>query len=171
MPTDTNNPQVKVPTIFGTLTNAAANKSWLSGATGAGAVLVVLGVLDPENSKAIIDGMQGVMDGIGVMVGGFKKIYLGLPAGALVWLAGSAGVGGTIFGALKKLGGTEAKAAGIAVVAPDVIAAQVPGSNVMAKSDATVVATPAAAQAAKADSPTAPVVSTTDVAANPQLVQ
>jgi len=168
---DPNQPQVQLPSILEKLTNAAASKSWLSGATGAGTVLVVLGVLEPESSKSIIEGMQTVMDGFGTIVGGFKKIYLALPAGALVWLAGSAGTAGTLFGALLKLSGKQAKESGITVLAPDAIANAVPGANVMAQSDAVVVAKPEVAAAVAAQAPSAPVVSQIDAATSPELIQ
>jgi hypothetical protein len=165
-------PQAPVPSILNSLATFAANRNIISSLGGFLGCFMILGVLDQDQINSFVGGAQDVMNGLGIMVGGFKKIWLALPVGAVAALATFAGkaqlFNSSVFGALSKLGQKESKDAGIVVVAPAPIANSVPGDNVIPADRATVVVPTVIADA---QAPAAPVVRASDVAAQPELVQ
>lgn len=156
---------------FQILTNAAANRNWLSSIVGALGFFVVLGSLDPEQAKAIVASAQKIMDAFGVIVGESKAILIILWPLVQGLISGVAGNSASLGNILKWLGSGARKQAGIVVVAPPAIANAVPPTTVIASDQATVVATPNVAAAVVEAAPAAPVISTSTVAAHPSIVQ
>ena len=146
-----------VPGIFKTLTSVAANRNWVSGATGILFAFAALGAMSPEQAQAMVAGAQEFMNGLGVMVGGAKKIWLAIPAGVIATMAAWAGRSSTLLGVLTWLGNSKNQTKGIVVVAPDGIANAIPSPTVVSKDIATVVVPAPVAQVIKDAAPTAPV--------------
>lgn len=165
-------PQAPVPSILNSLATFAANRNIISSLGGFLGCFMILGVLDQDQVTAFVAGAQDVMNGLGIMVGGFKKIWLALPAGlvgTLAVLAGKAQIfNSSVFGSLLNLGKPQSKDAGIVVVAPAPIANAVPGDNVIPADRATVVVPTVIADA---QAPAAPVARAADVVAQPTIVQ
>ena len=148
-----------VPGIFKTLTSVAANRNWVSGATGVLFAFAALGAMSPEQAQAMVSGAQEIMNGLGVAVGGAKKIWLAIPAGLIATMAAWAGRSSSLLGVLTWLGNDKNKAKGIVVVAPDQVANAIPSPTILPKEIATVVVPAPIADAVKTAAPTAPVLS------------
>lgn len=120
-----------VTNIFEGLGNAAATRNYVSAAAGAGTIFAVLGLIDADQAKGLVDGAQQFMDGLGQMVGGAQKVLIIVGPIGLAVCAKIAGLSATLKGRMKSItADPQVKIEGKIIVPPEVAAA-VPGNQVV----------------------------------------
>lgn len=114
------------------LASAAASRNYLSTLVGATGVVVALGVIDADTAKGVVDAAQQMMDGLGQVIGGAKKMYVLLLPAASIALAKYAGLSATLKNRLASITtDPKVKIEGQIVVPADVAAA-IPSMKVVA---------------------------------------
>lgn len=114
------------------LASLAASRNYLSAVAGAGTVLVVLGAIDSDQAKGLVDGAQQFMDGIGQAVGGAKKILIIVGPVVMGICAKYAGLSATLRGRLTSIAADPTVKIEGKIIAPAAVADAVPSNKVVA---------------------------------------
>lgn len=127
--------------ILQALSSIAASRNYASSLAGAITVMVALGAVDHDTANAMVAAFQQMMDGLGMMVGGAKKLYLLAAPIAITVIAKYAGSAGSLKNRLISLTTDKRVEIQGQIVVPAEIAAAVPSKQVVADQNPPSVAT------------------------------
>lgn len=126
--------------ILQALSTIAASRNYASSLAGAVMVVVALGAVDHDTANAMVAAFQQMMDGLGMMVGGAKKLYLLAAPIAVTLIAKYAGTASSLKSRLISITNDKTVEIQGQIVVPAEVAAAVPSKQVVADQNPSSVA-------------------------------
>lgn len=115
------------------ISSIAASRNYASSLAGAVMVVTFLGAVDHDTANSMVAAFQQMMDGLGMVVGGAKKLYILAAPIVIGIIAKYAGNAGSLKGRLLSITADPTVKIEGQIVVPAEVAAAVPSTQVVSK--------------------------------------